>query len=92
VCVCVRILERSCSSLLGCRVSAFNACCCTQAYRDEILRLPRDTPRLPFLPLVVKDLRFIVEASPELLSGQVNFERSDCAVLWFAVSRVCACV
>ena len=47
----------------------------TQAYRSACKKLSSKTPRIPFLPIIMKDLRFIADGNEKKVDGLLNFDR-----------------
>eukprot|EP00056_Hartaetosiga_gracilis_P013841 m.233257 g.233257 ORF g.233257 m.233257 type:complete len:1578 (+) comp13906_c2_seq2:185-4918(+) len=46
-----------------------------KVYRQALKKVPSKAPRIPFLPIVMKDLRFIADSAGNVTKGLINFER-----------------
>lgn len=46
-----------------------------KAYRSAVKRLDKKVPRVLFLPLLMKDMRFLADGNPKKIDGLHNYER-----------------
>lgn len=46
-----------------------------QAYRTLYRKCPPKSPRLPFLPMSLKDLRFVADGNSQSVNNLLNFDR-----------------
>jgi Rap guanine nucleotide exchange factor 5 len=62
-----------------------------KVYRSAVRSLPKKTPRVLFLPLLMKDMRFLADGNPSKIDGLHNFERCGGPDAWRSMTGILTC-